>query len=122
MRRSKFFSIFVYTFLFVVIIATYVNFFVLRNFLVTASVSCDPSTESCFVMRCDTESLEDCDTTPYKYVKKKASNIPICNPYKNDCPESTCAPNESGCVITYCSVELENEDEICARDVSNVTE
>lgn len=72
------------------------KFYIIRDYLVFANVSCDSTSHSCFV--------GDGDSAPqyYEKVSKKANAIPICNGWLNQCPELSCTQGDSSCTIEYC--------------------
>lgn len=89
--------------------ATYYRTFVARDYLVTMEVLCDPLQERCFVRPSEeSSSSEVTEVTEakdeyYKIVTKKASQLPMCAPGENDCPEPTCAVDELDCTESLCS-------------------
>lgn len=91
--------------------AKYYKFSVVQDYYVSAEISCDVSTESCFVWDCDLAD-EECDQTPYKYIWKHASEVPECDPRIDECDELQCGA-EDDCEITYCSSETLSEEEFC---------
>lgn len=103
--------------------ATYVRVFVNRDYLIMNEVSCDLSSESCFVHTpedlCVDSEEADCvkNTEPeyYKIIYKKAATIPFCeyDPEQGEtCPELMCEDGESEkeCYYEYC-------EEDCAKKV-----
>ncbi len=103
---------------FIFSIATkYYKYLVLQDYYISAEVSCDTETESCFVWDCDLTD-EDCDQTPYKYIWKYAKNIPTCTIENLDsCPELTCQPNEDDCEYIFCSADTLSDEEFCFNDI-----
>lgn len=86
-------------------------FFVERNFIVDSTTVCDPAVESCF-MSCDAGK---CDTDYYAKITKRAYNIPICNEAIEKCEPLVCETDETGCEITYCSVDTVQDNETCTN-------
>lgn len=86
--------------------AIFYRTFIAKDYLITAQISCDPATESCFVIKCD-PAIETCDGTEevvyYKLLSRNAKQALSC---KNDdgttCIATACAPGEAGCEITTC--------------------
>lgn len=109
--KSKIFFSLVVLFLIVFSAYKYDQYVVKRNFIVFQQVSCDNTTEECFVADCDVAN-PDCDVTPYKKIEKLASNIPFCTP-DTECPELTCESGEIGCTITLCSDDVVDSGEKC---------
>lgn len=112
-RRSK-----IFLGLFLVLIALsgawkFYQFFIERNYLIHTEVSCDPETESCFVLECE-DGDEECEQVPYKKLETAAYLVPSCDPYADEeCPEPSCEPESSSCVVTYCSEDSIAEGESC---------
>lgn len=98
---------------------TYYRIMIKRDYIIFAEADCDPTTEKCFVYVCDSE-MEECigdpeqDTSYYKIIKKKAANIPLCDPNQEECEALVCGENEKDCEEILC--EDENEDEIECND------
>lgn len=107
--------------------ATYVRVFVKMDYLMMNEVSCDPTGESCFVYTAEeaceesedqATCLEETEDWYYKYIYKKAANIPFCeyNPeLGEECPELVCEEGESEdeCYYEYCEegcAEVEIEE------------
>src|SRR5689334_21394813 len=78
-----------------------VHYFIQRDYLVVANVTCDPQLYSCFVG--DGEDLPEF----YMTVSKPASQIPACNAWKDECSELSCN-GETGCEETYCLPDSED--------------
>lgn len=72
------------------------KFYIVRDYLVFANVSCDSTLHSCFV--------GDGDSAPqyYEKISKKANTIPVCNGWLNQCQELSCTQGDSSCTIEYC--------------------
>jgi hypothetical protein len=76
--------------------ATYLKYFVLKDYYIQAEAECDPVVEKCFVYECTPEEDVDCPANEderisyYKYVKKKAYLIPLCDPNDEECDALTC--------------------------------
>jgi hypothetical protein len=97
------------------VVATYIRVFVQMDYLMKNEVSCDPASESCFVYTAedacaestDPDCLSSTEDWIYKYIYKKAANIPFCeyNPELGEsCPELMCEPGEpeDECYYEYC--------------------
>lgn len=95
------------------IVATYYRVFVKEDYLISAEISCDPAIESCFVWE------EEGETSYYKIIKKKAANIPFCDPHVGECPEPICEEGEAGCEIINCEQSELGEGESCSKVQGN---
>lgn len=79
-----------------------------HDYLISQEISCNPETESCFVLVCDPAEDDTCvgteaeRTSYYKIIEKKAYNIPLCDSSAGDCPEPACTEGESDCQIILC--------------------
>lgn len=86
---------------------TFYRIMIKRDYIVSAEADCDPAAEKCFVYVCDPES-EECtgnpeeDTSYYKLIKKKASNIPLCDPNQEGCQALQCGEGEKDCEEILC--------------------
>ncbi len=96
--------------------AKYYKYVIQRDYLITAAVSCNPESESCFVYECDGP---ECTEQAYKYIEKKAYDFAVCNPYTQECQEETCT-DESGCTETLCTESSLGEGERCISSVSAI--
>ena len=118
-------SIFLFSFLLIVVIASgilqYRTFVKQRNYVVANHLSCESSSESCFISDCSPETDEECETEPYKKITKVAKNILACENLE-DCAEVVCEAGEEGCTITWCTPESVEEGELCTEpDEEEVT-
>ncbi|MFH0969237.1 MAG: hypothetical protein V1804_01890 [Patescibacteria group bacterium] len=90
-----------------------------RDYLITAEADCDPTVEKCFIYICD-PSAEECtgdpeeDTWYYKIIKRKAFNIPLCDPNGENCEALICPEGEKDCSYELC--EEGNKDGIECND------
>jgi hypothetical protein len=109
MKYSWYFYIAVTVLLFIVAGNRFVHYRVQKDFLVKGNISCDPTTEKCFVANCNDGA--DCDTTTYKKVTAMAKNAPSCL-YENNCENFTCA-QLTGCEINNCSQDKLGAEEHC---------
>jgi hypothetical protein len=89
--------------------AMYYRVFVLKDYMVSIEVPCDPEAgESCFIY-IDEESEEE---ILYKIVEKPAYLLPSCDPAEEACLESViCELGEYECEITYCDPANAEEGE-----------
>ncbi len=73
------------------------KYYIQRDYLVFANVSCDPGQHSCFIG--DGESTPDY----YSMIFKRAYLIPPCDAWADECAELTCLPSDSyGCTHQFC--------------------
>lgn len=120
-KKSKIFFLVFFLLIIASVAVTYWRIMVKRDYIISAQQDCDPATEQCFVSSCDPESDSECAATPekerttyYKIIKKNAKNIPLCDPYANECPEVlTCEEGEEECEFEYCGEENVPEGESC---------
>ena len=107
--------------------ASFYRYIFLNDFIVEVEVECDPSAESCFVLRCDpsAESELVCtgdpeiDTQYLKIVHRNAKNIPQCEDGDDECKQFECPTNsEDECSEILCDVNTLTEygfDEECSN-------
>ena len=95
---------------------TYYRIMVKKDYLISAQAECDPYLEKCFTYVCD-PAAEECtgkpeeDTSYYKIIKRKAFNIPLCDPEADEnCEALICPEGEKDCSYELC--EDGNADEI----------
>ncbi len=79
------------------------TYYIEREYVVFANVSCDPGIHSCFV--------GDGEYTPLWYAKiaKEANSIPTCDGWLDQCAELTCDAGDESCTIEYCT----EGEEVC---------
>jgi hypothetical protein len=129
-KKSKIFFLIFFLLIVGSVAVTYWRIMVKRDYIISASQECDPTTEVCFVYECDPEGDEECAATPeeerisyYKTITKNAKNIPLCDPYKNECPtELTCEEEEEECEIMLCDEETVPEGESCNDPIKYLEE
>jgi hypothetical protein len=102
-----------------------------KDYIISAQTDCDPTLENCFIWNCDSESQvegEACtgdpeeDTWYYKIIKRKAANIPLCDPNDENCEALICPENEADCEEVLCSAETATEGEECSNPESYILE
>lgn len=93
------------------VVATYYRVFINEDYVISAQISCDFQTESCFVVPADEGEGE---TSYYKIIKKKAANIPFCNPHVGECPELSCEQGEIDCEVINCDATKLSDGESCS--------
>ncbi len=113
-KKSQALTIVLVALILVSVFATYYRIFVRHNYQILAEVSCDPTTESCFVYQCDSEAGECTgdpaeDTSYYKLLEKNASKMPVCDAETEECPELVCAEGEINCSVRFCDAEAGEE-------------
>jgi hypothetical protein len=87
---------------------------------------CDPTIEKCFIWKCNPVSdveEEKCtgdvekDTWYYQLTKRNTSQIPPCNPDKDEnCDRWTCEPGEKDCSTTFCDSQTKVEQKVECSD------
>jgi hypothetical protein len=89
---------------------TYYRIVMARDYFITAEADCDPTIEKCFVYVCDSTAGEECtgnpeeDTSYYKIMKRKAFNVPLCDPNVDEsCEALICPEGEKDCSYELCS-------------------
>lgn len=122
--KNKIFFAFVILLVLGVVFFTYYQIVVLKNYLITDYVTCDPANEKCFVYSCDPVSDPTCSTNPdeqivfYKEISKMASSIAFCqeSAEKLGCfPELSCIPGEEKCSYRDCDSGTILNNEQCAE-------
>ena len=101
---------------------TFYKIVILKNYQIVAQVSCDPTTEKCFVTECDPTTNDTCSASStisyYKNISKKANTIYLCEQTveKLGCNEElSCTKGESYCSYTYCDPSNLAEGEKCSE-------
>ena len=120
-KKSKIFFLILFLFILGSVAVTYWRVMIKRDYIISAQQECDPKIEACFVSKCNPEEDEECTATPeeervsyYKSINKNAKNIPLCDPYKNECPEElACEEGEEECEEILCDEENVPEGEEC---------
>lgn len=133
-KKNKIFFIVLFLLVFGSIGATFLRIVVFKNYTLEAQADCDPEIEKCFVWECDPESSvegEACtgdaesDIWYYQLVRRKAYNVPLCNPEQDEnlpAGEAECVPmecdseTEKGCEIVFCDEETKIEQEVECND------
>lgn len=90
----------------------------LRDYMVTYEIDCDPATNSCYEY-CEDEMCEE--PYYYAYMEKYAATVrEQCGPDVTDCESAnTCLPEDGDqCTITYCDPASEE----CAEPIIMQTE
>lgn len=83
------------------------------DYLITASVPCDPTSGSCFVTKCGEDAEASCDATPYAKATLQAREAPTCLE-EHSCTAFSCAGRET-CTVAFCSDDTAAEGERCTR-------
>jgi hypothetical protein len=89
------------------------------DYLITASVPCDPTSGSCFVAECGEDTEIDCDETPYAKATLLAREAPACLE-EHSCATFSCAGREA-CAVAFCSDDTAADGERCT-DPSGTTQ
>jgi hypothetical protein len=110
---------------------TYFRIMVRKDYIISAQTDCDPLSENCFVWNCDPESKvegESCtgnteeDTWYYKIIKRKAANIPLCDPNDENCTALTCPEGEADCEEIFCTEDSRSDEDICTTPEQYILE
>lgn len=87
---------------------TYYRIMIKKDYLISAETGCDPYSEKCFIYVCDPKT-EECSGDPeedifyYKIIKRKAYNIPLCDPEADEnCEALICPEGEEDCSYELC--------------------
>ena len=126
-KKNKIFFIVLFALIFGSIGATFLRIVVFKNYTLEAQADCDPEIEKCFVWECDPNSTEEgeaCtgdeeeDISYYQLIRRKAYNVPLCNPDEDEsCVPMECDPEtEKGCEIVFCDEETKIEQEVECSD------
>ncbi len=106
------------------IVFTYCRVVIEKDYIISAETDCDPYSEKCFIYVCD-PATEECTGDPeednwyYKIIKRKAYNIPSCNPNDEECDALICPNGEEDCGYAFC--EEGNEDGVECNDPEQYT-
>lgn len=101
---------------------TFWRYMIKKNYVVQAQTDCDPTTENCFIWKCDPASTvegEKCTGDPekdiwyYKIIRRNAKNIPLCDPNDENCTALVCDPGEKDCSEELCTSENVKAPETC---------
>ena len=111
-RKSKIFFLIFFLLIIGSVSVTYYKYIITKNYIVEGQIDCDPTTEKCFIWKCNpeaTDESEKCTGNPdkdiwyYKLAERKASQIPLCDPAKDEnCDPWTCGEGEKNCMTTFC--------------------
>lgn len=104
--------------------ATYWRIMIKKDYIISSQVDCDPTIEKCFIWECDSTLAagedEACTGDPeedvwyYKIAERKANNIPLCDPNKDEtCQPFLCEEGEADCQETLCDETTVAEGESC---------
>ncbi len=106
------------------ITVTFYKIVMLKDYQITAQVSCDPKTEKCFINQCNPSTDDTCSenpaeqTTYYKNISKKAASIYLCENTieKIGCDkELSCLSGEQSCFYSYCDPNNLVDGEQCSE-------
>ena len=121
-KANKIFYIIVFLAIAISIGLTFYKLIILKDYQIESEVSCDPTTEKCFVVTCDPATDDTCtaSSTPtyYKNISKKASTIYTCEATadKVGCTEElSCTEGELNCSYTYCDPTQLLDGEVCSE-------
>lgn len=129
-KKTKIFFVSFFALVAIVVTVTFCKYFILKDYYIEAEADCDPESEACFIWNCDPMSTvegEKCTGDPetdiwyYKKIKKKAFEIPLCDPNDENCEALICHPNEE-CTETLCNADNVGEDQECNDPVKYLEE
>jgi hypothetical protein len=92
----------------------YFRFYIERNYIISSEVDCDPDLEACFVRTCEEDCEVPGEVTYYKLRSVNASQLPLCDPHEEECPDILCQETAS-CHETLCSPDTVPEEEFCSE-------
>ncbi|MFA5888846.1 MAG: hypothetical protein WCW47_00330 [Candidatus Paceibacterota bacterium] len=107
---NRIFYFVLFTIIAISVILTFIKIVINKDYIITAEVSCEPTTEQCFMWECDPEVDDVCSDNSeenisyYKIINKKASDIAKCEATieKIGCGEElSCVEEETSCFYTY---------------------
>lgn len=113
-KGTKIILLFVLFFILTTAAFTYYKYYINEDYAITFEGDCDPSEASCFVYHCDAD-FEECtgnpeeDVTYFKFVTKKALELPLCDPSEEACMASLCVET-SDCEIELCNPETSGQE------------
>lgn len=97
--------------LLVVVAYRFGEYQVAGDYLIYTTVTCDSTTEQCFIVDCNPAD-EECDQAPYKKVTLHAGSAPTCA-LEHSCEAFACPANDSTCEVVLCDADVIEEGEIC---------
>ncbi|MFZ3031839.1 MAG: hypothetical protein WA082_02280 [Candidatus Moraniibacteriota bacterium] len=113
-RKSKLIFWIFFVSLAFVITLLFAKFYILRDYTLKAEVECDPQTEICFERLCMEECEQDALPEYYKIQMVQASDVSLCDPHWQECPEIDCS-SVASCFEEYCSEENVPDEESCSN-------
>ena len=130
-KKSKILIITILVLIAGTVAVTYFRIMIKKDYIISAQTDCDPTTEKCFIWNCDPNSQvegEACtgdatkDTWYYKIIKRKAANIPLCDPKDENCAALTCPEGKKNCSEVFCSAETATQGEECSDPETYIQE
>lgn len=125
-RKTKIFFLIIGLSIIGSVAATFYRFMIEKDYVIENQIDCDPSIDRCFVWKCDPASDvegEKCtgdpekDTWYYQIARRKAANIPLCNPDGDEnCDSWTCSEGEKDCATTFCDDQTKIAQEVDCSD------
>lgn len=111
---------------------TYWRIMIKKDYIIEAQTDCDPYADACFVWECDPESDvegEACTGDPeadvwyFQVMRRKAFNIPLCDPNDETCEALMCPEGEADCSYEFCTEEtMEDQYATACNDPVKFTE
>jgi hypothetical protein len=121
-RKSKILFVIIGILIVGSVAVTFWRYMIKRDYVVQAQTDCDPTTENCFIWKCDPASTvegETCTGDPetdiwyYKIIHRNAKNIPLCDPNDENCAALVCDPGEKDCSEEFCTPQNVKAPETC---------
>jgi hypothetical protein len=114
-KKSKIFFAVLFLLIAGSVAVTYWRIMIKKDYIIEAQTDCDPTVDECFIWECDPQSSEEgeaCTGDPekdiwyFQVIKRKASNIPLCDPNMDEnCEALVCGENEPECEYEFCTQE-----------------
>jgi hypothetical protein len=113
------------------VVATYWRIMVKKDYIISAQADCDPTTDKCFIWNCDPNSQvesEKCtgdtekDIWYYQIIKRKAANIPLCDPKDENCEAFICPEGEKDCSVEFCNDSTKKKEDVCSDPETYIQE
>ena len=99
---------------FVAVVASFVRYLYLKEFLIHIEVSCDPTTEICFHRDCETDECPPNNLSDYRQFTLSGSVFSECGEIDN-C-SNRCKADKGSCIEIVCG---ESENDVCSDTVKD---
>lgn len=91
---------------------SFYRYIIAKDYIVEARAECNPTQQACFV--------SEEDQSYYALIRKKAADIPLCNPGEEGCDALACESGQSECEVIYCSEALAESRGVGCSDPAKV--